>query len=184
MTDLAEYVAGLIDRLRHTSPEMGLLRIALLVVSVLVIVLIRSWTGEDVGGVLLWLAALLVVATMLRPDSAAPGALLAVYGVWWLGAGSAAEPWQHVTVVILLAAIHILAAQAGAVPSHASLTPAASFTLLVGTGAYVVVVGFAALLVVAVTTAGTVVTSVPLVILACVLLAAALVGGVLVSSRQ
>ncbi len=184
MRDLAEYVAGSIDRLRHTSPELGILRVALLVTTGLMIVLVRSWTGEDVAGVLVWVAGTLALLMFLRPDSAAPSAFLAVTGVWWLGAGSRAEPWQHITVVVLVGAIHILAAQAGAVPSHASLTPSASFTLLVGSGAYVVVVGLAAVLLLAATSAGSALSSLGLVIVAVVLLAVAVVGGVLVASRS
>jgi hypothetical protein len=184
MRDVAEWTAGLIDRLRHTSPEMGLVRIALLVVSLMAVVMIRSWTGEDVAGVLLWLAAGLVAATMFRPDSFAPGALLATLGVWWLGSSSGAEPWQHVTIVVCFAGIHILAAHAGAAPSHASFTPGASFTMVVGAGAYVVVVGLAALLLIAAMTAGGGWASVPLAITAGFLLLAAIIAGVLVASRQ
>lgn len=183
MRDLAEYVGGLIDRLRHTSPEMGLLRVALLVTSLLAVVIVRSWTGQDLAGVVLWLAGVLVLGTLLRPDSPFPGVLLAVLGLWWVGASTGAAGWQHVTVVALLGAVHVLAAQAGSAPSHASLTPSASFTMLVGSGAYVVVVGLAALLVVAVTTVGAGYSSTQVAIAAGVLLLAGVIGGVLMASR-
>lgn len=184
MRDVAEFLAGFVDRVRHMSPEMGLLRIALLAVCLLAVVIVRSWTGADVAGLLIWLAGLLVVATLLLPDSAAPGALLAVLGVWWLGGAPGAEAWQHVTVAAFLGAIHVIAAHTGSAPSHASFTPDGSFTMLVGAGAYVVVVALLALLVVAVTSAGSALGSVSMAIGAGLALAAAVTVGVLHASRQ
>lgn len=184
MRDLAEYLAGLVDRLRHTSAEMGLLRVALLVASLLVVVMVRGWTGGDVGGLLLWLVGVLIVLVMMRPDSPAAGVFLAVVGLWWLVGAGAAEPWQHVTVVALLAAIHILAAQAGAVPSHASLSPSASYTLLVGTGAYVVVAGLGALGIASLARGGAALGSPAFAVAGALFLGVAVVTGVLLGSRQ
>ena len=42
MRDLAEYIGGLVDRFRHTSPEMGIVRVALLVASLLLVVVVRQ----------------------------------------------------------------------------------------------------------------------------------------------
>ncbi len=184
MTGFAEWVAGYVDRLRHTTPEMGVVRVALALLGMLLVVVVDGWTAVPFDGYLLWVAGVLVVTTMLRPDGAAPGVLLGTAGLWWLAGSGGAETWQHVTVASLLAAVHVVAAQAGAAPSHATVSGQAGYVMFVGSGAYVVAAGALTLLVATVVAGGQRLASPAVAAVAAVALAVAAVASVLLGSRR
>jgi hypothetical protein len=151
---MAEYVAGLIDRLRTVSLHGWLTRLVVALAGAAVIVVCALATGSVLAGVTPAVAGLLLASVLIWPESIASIAFLGVCSLWWLLAWHGSI-WATVPVAALIGLVHLLAALATG-PTHAVVRLAAVRFLASRIGRYVLATAAVASVVVAL---GTVPTS-------------------------
>lgn len=122
MIDIAEVIAGWIYSLQITSPGQWLLRLALLLSGVAAGLLVLPWVPLYLQPVWGGLLIVLLVASVVRPDTVAPLLAIVVVAVaWFMGGGSAAW-WLQLALVGVVSIFHLTSAHAAAAPSYAAIT--------------------------------------------------------------
>ncbi len=147
MRDLAELFAGWIYALQITSGQQWILRLTMFASGALAAVLCGVWFPVLISTALLVTALVLVLASVVRPDSTSPLFFVAVVGLWWLAGGAGAplqggdggSPWRWVSVAAAVAVFHLTTAFAAAAPSYARITRRAAVLLSRGVVGYVAV---------------------------------------------
>jgi hypothetical protein len=116
---MAEYIAGLIDRLRTVSLHHWLSRLVVALAGVALIAVCATATGAVLAGFMPTVAGILLVCLVIWPESVASIAFLGLCAVWWVLAWHGSV-WVTVPVAALVGLVHLLAALATS-PSHAVL---------------------------------------------------------------
>ncbi|WP_203567649.1 hypothetical protein [Aestuariimicrobium ganziense] len=118
MRGLAETVAGWLLRISEMSAGQWVLRVAIVLSGALLLQLPTWWATFFFGPVLAGIGALMVLVSLLAPDSLAPVGLVAVVGAWWLMAGADNPLWQAAVLALLLGVFHLSCAWAASAPTH------------------------------------------------------------------
>src|SRR5664279_4704915 len=108
---MAEYVAGLIDRLRTVNFHQWLTKLVVALAGAALIAVCALATGSVLAGATPAVAGLLLACVLIWPESIASIAFLGVCSVWWLLAWHGSI-WATVPVAALVRLVHLLASVA------------------------------------------------------------------------
>ncbi|MDO5735792.1 MAG: hypothetical protein Q4P15_04900 [Propionibacteriaceae bacterium] len=147
MIDVAELVAGWIYSLQIMSWQQWVLRVSVLASGIVAAVMCFLWFPVVVSPALLATAVVLVLASVIRPDSLAPLSLVGVVALWWLSGGAVAagpsddggSPWRWLSMSAVVAVFHLSTAFAAAAPSYARITGRAAMLMVRSAAGYVAV---------------------------------------------
>ena len=146
---MAEFVAGIIDRIRTVSLHQWLARLVLALAGAALIVACSLGTDATLSGVMPMVTALLLATVVIWPESFGSIAFLALTMVWWL-LGWSGSLWVTVAVAALVGLVHILSALVGG-PPHGVIRGIVVRMLGARAALYVLVSAAVAALVVALT---------------------------------
>lgn len=139
MIDLVEWVADRIYALQITTWQQWLLRGLLLAAGAGTAQMAAAWVVP--GALPAWWAVtgVLLLASVVRPDSLAPLLTLVMVALAWFGGGAGGLWWQYVAVVSLASLFHLLAAYATAAPPFAVVRGRVARRMVAATVAFVAV---------------------------------------------
>ena len=144
---MAEFIAGIIDRIRTVSLHQWLARLVLALVGASLIVACSVGTDATLAGVLPSVTAVLLATVLIWPESFGTIAFLALTTLWWLLAWRGSI-WVTVAVAALVGLVHILSAVVGG-PPHSVIRRAVVRMLSARIALYVLVTGAVGAVVVA-----------------------------------
>jgi hypothetical protein len=112
---MAEFIAGIIDRIRTVSLHQWLARLVLALAGTVLIVVCSVGTDATLSGALPVVTGILLATLVIWPESMGTIGFLALSSLWWLLAwqGSA---WTTAAVAALVGLVHILSAVVGGPP--------------------------------------------------------------------
>lgn len=112
---MAEYIAGIIDRIRTVSLHQWLARLVLALAGAALIVACSVGTDATLSGVLPVVTAVLLATVLIWPESMSSIAFLTLTILWWLLAWGGSI-WVTVAMAALVGLVHILCAVVGGPP--------------------------------------------------------------------
>jgi hypothetical protein len=146
---MAEFVAGIIDRIRTVSLHQWLARLVLALAGTALIVACSVSTDATLNGVLPSVTGVLLATLVIWPESIGTIAFLALTMLWWLLAWHGSI-WATVAMAALVSLVHILSAVVGG-PPHSVIRRAVVRLLSARIALYVLVTAAVGALVVALT---------------------------------
>ncbi len=146
---MAEFVAGIIDRLRTVSLHQWLARLVLALAGTALIVACGVATGATLSGAMPVITALLLASVVIWPESIGTILFLGLGALWWL-LGWHGSIWATVAMAALLGLVHILSAVVGG-PPHSVIRGAVVRLLGTRIAVYVLVTAAVGAVVVALT---------------------------------
>lgn len=112
---MAEFIAGIIDRIRTVSLHQWLARIVLALAGAALIVACSVGTDATLSGALPVVTSVLLATIIIWPESIGTIAFLMLTILWWLLAWSGSI-WVTVAMAALVGLVHILSAVVGGPP--------------------------------------------------------------------
>jgi hypothetical protein len=181
---MAEFVAGIIDRIRTVSLHQWLARLVLALAGTALIVACSLGTDATLSGVMPAVTAILLATVVIWPESFGAIAFLVLTTLWWL-LGWNGSIWVTAAMAALVGLVHILSALVGG-PPHGVIRGVVVRLLGARAALYVLVTAAVAAVVVALTAVPTArfVAWVAVVVVSVATLVATLVAGMTDEAAQ